>query len=99
MSEHNRMILKPSLRFGRSGKRGRWLRILGFHLARLILILTGNLEVAACLRTLPTIASLPLRLRVEGDAARLEYPAGPEEWAQWQRHPVQGSVERPQEQQ
>ena len=61
------------------------IRTSGLALARWVLLLTGNLEVAACLRALPTIASLPLRLRVKGNVARIEYPTGASEWAEWQR--------------
>ena len=62
-----------------------FVRSLGFRIAQAILALTGNLEVAAALRVLPTISSLPLRLRVEGSHARLEFPFGPEEWVRWQK--------------
>lgn len=62
-----------------------FLKASGVWFARLILVLTGNLEVAAVLRALPLISSLPFRLIEVEDSYRLEFASGPEEWAEWRR--------------
>lgn len=55
---------------------------MGFGAARLIPA-TGHMEVAAVLKTLLRAASLPLRLREEGDVYRLGYPIAESELRQW----------------
>lgn len=60
-------------------------KAIGVWAAQAILILTGNLALAASLRALPIILSLPLRLTVRGKLAHLEYPSGPQEWDCWNR--------------
>ncbi len=68
---------------------------IGIRLAQWTLILTGNLELAASLKALPAILSLPLRLTVVEGSARLEYPSGPSEWAAWRNHQGPDCSEKP----
>ena len=61
------------------------LKFIGVWLAQAILVLTGNLALAASLRVLPSRFSLPVRIVAEGKSVRLEYLAGPLEWDQYLR--------------
>ena len=61
------------------------MKIIGLLVARWVLVLTGNLEIATALQALKSLSVLPLQLKIERGVARIEYPAGPEEWAEWQR--------------
>jgi hypothetical protein len=56
---------------------------IGVWLAQAVLVLTGNLALAASLRVLPSRFSLPVRLTGQGKSVRLEYLAGPLEWDQY----------------
>ena len=62
------------------------IKTIGFWLARLILLGTGNAEVAVILKSLPRVAALPLRLEAQDNGYRIRYPSGPSEWDQWQCH-------------
>lgn len=52
----------------------------GVWLAKMILIMTGNLELAAAFRVLPLVRKLPLVLMKKEDGFRLEYPATPQDF-------------------
>jgi hypothetical protein len=61
------------------------LKASGIWVAQMVLVLTGNLALAASLRALGATVSLPARITVEGKSARIEYPAAPSEWDEWNR--------------
>jgi len=48
------------------------MRVSGVWVAQAILVLTGNLEIAASLRALPKAWTLPLRLTAHDGGVRLE---------------------------
>jgi hypothetical protein len=56
------------------------MKTIGVWLAQAVLVLTGNLALAASLRALPARFWLPVRLAAQGKSVRLEYLAGPLEW-------------------
>lgn len=60
------------------------IRSIGIFLAKGILVITGNLEIAASMKVLPRIGRLPLELRQVQGRFLLQYPTSPEEWETWQ---------------
>ena len=71
------------------------MKTIGIWLAQAILTLTGNLALAASLRSLPVRLWLPLRLTVQDKSAHLEYPFGPEDWAGFRHQSEQDYPSKP----
>lgn len=60
------------------------MKAIGVWVAQAVLVLTGNLTLAASLRLLPTAARLPVRIVVEGKSAHLEFATAPSDWDRWE---------------
>ena len=56
------------------------IQVSGVWLAKMILVLTGNLELAAAFGVLHLVRKLPLVLTKKEDGFRLEYPATPQDF-------------------
>ena len=61
------------------------MKAFGIWIARAVLVFTGNLTIAACLKALPAIGVLPFRVvKIEGEYLT-QYPSSPQEWGEWQK--------------
>jgi hypothetical protein len=59
------------------------MKAIGVWLAQAVLVLTGNLALAASLKLLGRASRFPLRIVVEDNTSHLELLSTPSEWDQW----------------